>query len=573
MGLGNTNNRYQFELIDKWYDGGTQVDTPFITKIEHGGHYWRGYYGTYFALTSGGEVFSWGYNAHGQCGHGHNNTPVTRPTKITALGPDTAVGTGTAQVSAIYAGGGYGTTFAICTGGQVFGWGRNYNWQLGIGEGPATTSYGEDKHSPTGPIQAIHGTVKMIMNSHHTTGHYPDYMSSFALLSSGRMFSCGRNHTGGLGQGKVDADGWQFSGYDGSGSDNRNRMNGCTHWRPMSACDYWSLDPNYISGNHATGSSDTHETWTLSNHGFVEGEPIYLTEYSPGSLNQGKTGTTSAPHIYWVGFDGVTDTTNSFKLYHKEDARTGTSWLTYINSDITQAKFSRVVSMSGIKDFAIGDNYYPHGVALSENGDVWTWGRNYRGQLGLGHRSNLPYSSTDVNGNTQDQVCAIRLNTLHNSLSSPYDGFDIRGSHHGAPNKVVKIEARGAYHDYSTITYLQDDDGNLYGTGHNYEGEIPASISPQHTTNTWSGRDDVTRQYFRKIILPFAPSELAEWQTVSFVYGHGNYGALSIRSHDGKVFWAGAANIRNYASGYGQILSDNSQSSLNNYAAWLQTVF
>ena len=36
-------------------------------------------------MTTANEVYSWGNNAMGQCGLGHTNSPVSTPTKVTAL--------------------------------------------------------------------------------------------------------------------------------------------------------------------------------------------------------------------------------------------------------------------------------------------------------------------------------------------------------------------------------------------------------------------------------------------------------------------------------------------------------
>lgn len=568
-GKGDTSNRDQFEMLDKWYtqSGTLESERPFIVDIKQGGMYWRSYYGTMYALTSSGDVYSWGYNSHGQCGLGHTNSPVTKPHKIESFNSPSTTG----PVSAIFPVGGYGSCFAVLTGGQVYAWGRNYDYQLGINSDEDSIS------TPSGPISKIHGTVKMVNicnGGYYSSGwyHYPEYCSSFALLSSGELFSAGRNHAGILGTGHNDADGWHRPA---QGSPIwLNRRNGSSDWMPLSACDYFDF---VAVGNNTT------EEFTYANHGLSEGEPLYLPEYDSGSMSQGKTGTTTDPHMYWVGFDGVSDTTNNFRLYYHEHQRDSSYDVTI--GTIPNARFCRMRALTGVKDFDIASTYHPHGVALTDEGDVYVWGRNYNGQLGLGHRDNLPYSSTDVNGNTRSQACPIRLNNIHrggtttfsNALSSPFDNFDIRGTHRGAPNTVVKVRAQGTgWHgndsrDYSSQTWLQDDEGQLYAVGETSYGQIPFQLYPHFTSSTHNGRSSVNHQYFRKLILPCHPSEIAEWNLQSWITGFSC--STSIRTHDGKVFWGGAHAGQHYMGGAGAASSGTSHSYLYNTSGWVQTQF
>ncbi|MCX7569464.1 hypothetical protein OS242_05780 [Tumebacillus sp. DT12] len=73
------------------------------------------------ALKTDGTVWAWGYNKNGQLGNGLAGTNELTPKKITTL-------TGVKEIAA-----GYGHSLALKTDGTVWGFGYNYNGQLGDG--------------------------------------------------------------------------------------------------------------------------------------------------------------------------------------------------------------------------------------------------------------------------------------------------------------------------------------------------------------------------------------------------------------------------------------------------------
>jgi alpha-tubulin suppressor-like RCC1 family protein len=88
--------------------------TANISKIIPGKSCW-------YIITINGDVYSWGYNNYGQLGLG-TTTNTNVPTKISGL----------SNVSNIVVNDDY-SAYAVTTSGNVYSWGYNNHGQLGIG--------------------------------------------------------------------------------------------------------------------------------------------------------------------------------------------------------------------------------------------------------------------------------------------------------------------------------------------------------------------------------------------------------------------------------------------------------
>jgi alpha-tubulin suppressor-like RCC1 family protein len=134
-------------------------------------------------LRSDGKVFACGYNASGQLGDGtttNNSTPIAILT--------TNIGT-TFPITAISAGANH--SFFLRSDGKVFACGDNYNAQLGDG----TLGTGTNKSTPIQILTTNIGTTYPITAIAGGSAH------SLFLRSDGKVFACGDNYYGELGNG------------------------------------------------------------------------------------------------------------------------------------------------------------------------------------------------------------------------------------------------------------------------------------------------------------------------------------------------------------------------------------
>ena len=145
--------------------------TPIFVAVSGGGFH-------SLALTTAGNVYSWGHNNYGQLGNG-TIADSNQPVQVTL-----ANGTPLSHIVAISAGNNH--SMALTDGGQVYAWGFNVNGQVGDG---STTQ----RNSPV-LIPNFNNVVAIAAGGFH----------SLALTGNGSVYSWGYNSFGQLGYGVKD---------------------------------------------------------------------------------------------------------------------------------------------------------------------------------------------------------------------------------------------------------------------------------------------------------------------------------------------------------------------------------
>ena len=147
-----------------------------------------------FALGEDGSLWSWGYNAFGQLGHGLSTTISTDqfinksiPTRIPAQFFDNK-----SIVDFMIIGNQYTSVIALDEDGTLWGWGCNYYGELGIGDGTTVTN----NHPVPTKINydfSRHGGIKKFTYYHMGTS---DVRGTYILCNDGSLLMAGRAQQG-----------------------------------------------------------------------------------------------------------------------------------------------------------------------------------------------------------------------------------------------------------------------------------------------------------------------------------------------------------------------------------------
>lgn len=314
------------------------------------------------ALRADGTVWSWGYGAYGQLGHGGYVESYSLPAQVSGL----------TNVKAIAAGS-YHSMAVRADGGTVWQWGATVT---GVTvQGNAIYSY------PTTPQQ-----VAVVTNA-KTVGAGDG--SSYALLANGEMRSWGANNSGKLGQGTTTV------------SVSPAPVVGLTNVEAFDAGD-----------SHVTAvrSDGTVFTWGSNNQRqLADGTAVNRSSPVPiTSLDD----YVQVAHIAAGSFHTLSLAAERRVL---ACGANGSGQLGN-QSNINGARLVLVSDLPNVIDLAAGGS---HSLALKSDGTVWAWGLNNNGQLGDGFQANRNYRVPVAGGLTN--IVSVAGGTTH-SLALRADG-------------------------------------------------------------------------------------------------------------------------------------------------------
>jgi alpha-tubulin suppressor-like RCC1 family protein len=354
LGEGTTTN-YNKPVQVKMADGAPLTNIIAIT----GGTYHT------IALKNDGTVWTWGNNWSGQLGDG---TTTTRLNPVQAKLADDAPLTNIIKIA-----GGRWHTIALKSDGTVWTWGYNGDGELG--DGTTTTRLN--------PVQVKLADGAALSNIIQIAGGYDN---TIALKNDGTVWTWGWNYYGELGDGTK-----------------------TTRLNPVQAklADGAALSNIIqIAGGYdktiALKNGGTVWTWGFNVHGEL-GDGTTTTRLNPvqAKLEDG------APLTNIIAITGGTYHTIALK-------NDGTAWTWGYNEDgelgdgtrITrynpvQVKLANGAPLTNIIEITGGDYYT---IALKNDGSVWTWGGNWRGQLGDGTYIDR---LNPVKAHTSGQLCIM----------------------------------------------------------------------------------------------------------------------------------------------------------------------
>lgn len=358
-------------------------------------------------IEPNGLVRSWGNNVHGQLGI--DSSGGTTHIAQTVLA--TWQLTGIMQVVR-----GQSHAAALKADGTVWSWGANYNGQLGIGD-----AIGQHP----APVQTQLGTTAL---RQITAGvDFGDH--TMGLMHSGQAWAWGNNSSGQVGINSFDTP-----------QATPVQVQDATNYRSIGGGDNHSLAILSSGGARAWGSNGSGESGqadTSSN--------VALPTSASGTSNLLKV---AAGTAFSVGLraDG---SVVAWGLGGSGQLGNGG----FANSS-TAVTVSLPVGIR-IIDIAAGN---AHALALASNGEVYAWGNNGSGQLGL--------------GSTGGGVATPTLMRFSAGVAT------------------YEVVALGAGTNFSMVIWRG---GNLYTTGTNGNGELAMNDNTQRTYLSWTGTSNIVQ--------------------------------------------------------------------------------
>lgn len=348
------------------------------------------------ALTKGGSVFTWGSNASGQLGDG-TTSDASRPIEVNGLTAVTQVAAGTRHL------------LALDADGQVWAWGHNNRGQIGLGW-----------PTPNGALDQYSKPVKVGPANVVSVAARGD--ASYALDASGAVWAWGNNSHNELGDGTTQSRGEPSPVVFSTATEDPAPMieaiyagfhhvhanddqGGVWFWGdagfltgtgtfaaaplPTRAAEFSALDTiGFVdftgSDNHvlAIDAAGTLYGWGNNANGeLAEADDVFLVD-TPAEVSGAP-----APVSSIAAGGGVSVVVSGGKVY-----TWGTSYFGELGDGSTGGAVRREpAAVAGLDDVVsvaapplTNDDFGRHVLAVTEDGQVYTWGYNASGQLGVG---------------------------------------------------------------------------------------------------------------------------------------------------------------------------------------------
>lgn len=435
-----------------------QVDTSGIVgskvfvSIAAGSGWSNGYS---LGVTDDGGLYGWGENSYYQLGDG---TSIDQTTPVAISTSNVSAGVEFEAVSA-----GAGHSLALTSDGRIYGWG--VNWEGAIGDGSNTDRAIPVLVAASGPM-SDESVVAISAGANH----------SMALTSNGQLFAWGSGSSGGLG--------------NGSRADVNSPSAVATSSFPV--------DINFRSIAAGANTSMAISTggqlfsWGYNGDGQLGLGLAPLWQPTPLAVSTSSLPINTTFSSIAVGFDHTLALSSEGLVYawgdnSKGQLGDGTQSLSAVPVPVSNANFPAGTTFSQI---ATGRQY---SMALSTEGVVYAWGDNYWGQLGDGTSvdSALPLQITRSGiSDSSKTFSSIAVGWYHslaltaegelftwgsNSFAQLARNNQFSSNRIPAPADSAKLPSGVTFSALAAnplSTLALGSDGRIYGWGYNSYGQL-----------------------------------------------------------------------------------------------------
>ena len=294
--------------------------------------------GRYYVIDDKGDLYAWGKDSCGELGIENNNDPEVIK-KVNGI----------SNVEDIYSDG--SSVYAKTVNGEIYSWGWNYDGRLGTGStGNQTTPV---------KLEGLSNIEKIYNNG----------SAIFAKSKTGEIYAWGSNSEGRTGTGSEES-------YIAS----PKKVEGLNNVDEIYASYYYSAAKTtngdlYVWGYNAYGQLGIGNTVDQKSPVKIEGisnvEKVYIGNGS--TIVQNKLGELYSCGSNWNGVLGLGTTE-------------------------AQTSFTKINGISNITNVYISSNYV---LAKANSGDLYAWGSNDSGQLGIGNNTDQT-KPTKINIKVED---------------------------------------------------------------------------------------------------------------------------------------------------------------------------
>ena len=417
------------------------------------------------ALTKTGYVWAWGDNTYGQNGDWttDNNERHYLPLQVRDISKaDQSTGNTTGRLKNITAiSAKNNQSFAINEEGYLYGWGYNGQRQLGINNSLNQTLPQKVLKGQTNNDESY---IKFVSNVAAGTNN------TVAELDDGYVYTWSRNTE------------WQLGKFDGTSSTYDVSTPAYTGERAEDLIEFFDAEGNKINYLTTIETGATIEIDSYKHHhmyGFnLENDDTH--EPLDGTFTYHSNNENVATVVNGVITAGTHTGTAIITITHDSGITSE------ISVTVTQAGRTATPMVAGGSEFA---------VALLDNGEVWTWGSNEKGQLGNGLTENTTYPvQVSLPEGVKAKYVAAGINTAYAVTTDGYvyawgnnengmigNGTSDKDEVNRTPVRVQEKTSTGVLVDLSNIARIAvgenhvlalSTDGYVYAWGNNSNGQL-----------------------------------------------------------------------------------------------------
>ncbi|MBQ8379459.1 MAG: hypothetical protein IJX34_01430 [Clostridia bacterium] len=411
------------------------------------------------AIDNEGKVWTWGQNYQGSCGvpdykDDRGNTVYDiRPTCISNL-----EGSNIKNVKIKKAAAGYEIGLLIDTENRLWAMGSSNFGK--IGNGVEVETWGSDNPYYWNPICLNANNLNNPLNGIGIIDVACQFETIAAIDENGKLWTWGNESDGGqLGTGS------NYT-YDGSGEYGKNYA-----IYPMCITDLENNELDTVKlvstsapyYNNAAAIDSDGNLWIWGDEGLPLGEGWKNEKKSPTKLTLGKNAYMDIPNFVKIsaGYNHSVAIDEEGKVWSwgsNSSLQLGTGYENYSkrissNTPVCVGGYNNKIGNVKIVDIVAG---YAHTLALDSDGNLWAWGYNENGEIGI-TKEQLGESSYQC-----DPICITTLDIPDNSLYG---------------KRIKKIATN---YEHSAVI---DNEGKLYTFGYNYYGQLGNGFDTYNSSN------------------------------------------------------------------------------------------